>query len=424
MSFRTLFCLSAVILLAGAVTTAQADVPQLINYQGILTDPGTGEPVVGSTPAVISVYQGGTSMAGGTLVYTEDATLTTDDNGLFNHLIGSQATNADPEHTLSPSDFVTSDPLWVEVEIDGSPLLPRPQLVTVPYAMAVGTVDGSGGGVINGGISISGGELNLDHSSPGAGNILKGGDLFIHDFGTENTFIGRNAGNLTMTGDRNTASGEFAFHSNTTGCRNTASGYFALYSNTTGHENTASGYVALWNNTTGSCNTAVGNGANVSAGNLFNATAIGHGANVNASNKIRLGNSEITVIEGQVAYTFTSDKNDKENFRPVDGDEVLSKIRGLELTSWNYIGQDPQQFRHYGPVAQEFFAAFGQDDVGTIGKPTTINSGDMAGILMIAVQTLEKRTAKVEAIKAQNEDLRAQIAELHHLVDQLLEQNR
>jgi len=55
---------------------------------------------------------------------------------------------------------------------------------------------------------------------------------------------------------------------------------------------------------------------------------------------------------------------------------VLSKISQLTLTSWNYIGHDPQQFRHYGPVAQEFFAAFGHDGVGTIGTPTTINSGD------------------------------------------------
>jgi hypothetical protein len=44
-------------------------------------------------------------------------------------------------------------------------------------------------------------------------------------------------------------------------------------------------------------------------------------------------------------------------------------------------------------VAQEFFAAFGHDGVGTIGTDTTINSGDMEGIL-IAVQALEKRTAE------------------------------
>ena len=114
----------------------------------------------------------------------------------------------------------------------------------------------------------------------------------------------------------------------------------------------------------------------------------------------------------------------KENFRAVDGDEVLQKIREFDLTSWNYIGQDPRQFRHYGPVAQEFFAAFGHDDVGTVGTPTTINSGDLAGILMIAVQALEKRTDEVAEIKAQNADLRTQIEELRNLVDRLLEENR
>jgi hypothetical protein len=130
---------------------------------------------------------------------------------------------------------------------------------------------------------------------------------------------------------------------------------------------------------------------------------------VNASNKIRLGDINITVIEGQVAYTFTSDKNQKEGFRPVDGEQVLEKIGRMNLTSWNYIGHDPQQFRHYGPVAQEFFAAFGHDGVGTIGTPTTINSGDMEGVLLIAVQALEKRTAE-------NAELRARIDALERLV--------
>src|SRR4030095_9498179 len=113
----------------------------------------------------------------------------------------------------------------------------------------------------------------------------------------------------------------------------------------------------------------------------------------------------------------------KENFRPVDGEAVLGKIRGLALTSWNFIGHDPKAFRHYGPMAQDFFAAFGHDDVGQIGSETTINAGDMAGILMSAVQALEKRTAVLQqkeeqmatqaqelaALKAQNARLRAAV---------------
>ena len=47
-------------------------------------------------------------------------------------------------------------------------------------------------------------------------------------------------------------------------------------------------------------------------------------------------------------------------------------------------------------MAQDFFAAFGNDSVGKIGTETTINSGDIAGILMIAIKALEKRTAELK----------------------------
>ena len=69
-----------------------------------------------------------------------------------------------------------------------------------------------------------------------------------------------------------------------------------------------------FNNTIGNFNTASGVATNVSAGNLTNATAIGNFAIVNASNKVRLGNTAVTVIEGQVAFTSSSDKTKKENF--------------------------------------------------------------------------------------------------------------
>jgi Chaperone of endosialidase len=215
-----------------------------------------------------------------------------------------------------------------------------------------------------------------------------------------------------ITGGLNTASGVDALANNTIGNFNSASGHSALLTNTTGSLNTASGYQALISNTTGTSNTAIGAFANVSAGNLTNATAIGNFATVDTSNKIRLGNTAITVIEGQVAFTSSSDKTKKENFQPVDGEAVLGKIRGFELSSWNFMGHDPKQFRHYGPMAQDFFAAFGYDGVGQIGSETTINSGDMAGILMIAVQALEKRTAELKQKEAQIAVLASKVEEL------------
>ena len=199
----------------------------------------------------------------------------------------------------------------------------------------------------------------------------------------------------------NTSLGINALGTNTTGSLNNATGASALQRNATGTNNTASGVQTLFTNTTGSFNTAIGNGADVTAENLNNATAIGANALVNAINKARLGNGAVTVIEGQVPFTAVSDKTKKENFQPVDGEAVLQKIRGFELTTWNFIGHDLKEFRHYGPMAQDFFAAFGHDGVGQIGSETTINSGDMAGILMIAVQALEKRTAELKQKEAQ-----------------------
>jgi len=64
------------------------------------------------------------------------------------------------------------------------------------------------------------------------------------------------------------------------------------------------------------------------------------------------------------------------------------------------------------PVAQEFFAAFGDDGVGTIGTETTINIGDMAGIMMVAIQALEQRTDDLEL-------LRARVAELQQQNDEM-----
>jgi hypothetical protein len=93
---------------------------------------------------------------------------------------------------------------------------------------------------------------------PAAVLVTTGGTRFLHNFGANNTFLGSNAGNFTMTGGGNTASGDFALFSNTTGTNNTANGLAALQINTTGLDNVASGDFALANNTIGIRNTAIG----------------------------------------------------------------------------------------------------------------------------------------------------------------------
>jgi len=102
------------------------------------------------------------------------------------------------------------------------------------------------------------GNLVLGGSNATAGNILKGGATFIHNFGQDNTFVGVSAGNLTTTGVGNTAVGIRALGGNTSGLSNTAVGANALRNNTTGGANSALGWNALVSNSTGFNNTAFG----------------------------------------------------------------------------------------------------------------------------------------------------------------------
>ena len=114
------------------------------------------------------------------------------------------------------------------------------------------------------------GNINLTATTSSAtGVIFKGSNRFIHDFalaGTngDNTFIGNQSGNFSMTGSSgslgsyNVGVGAATLLSNTTGYRNTAIGTYALQNNTTGVNNTAVGQNASYSNTTGYNNTTMG----------------------------------------------------------------------------------------------------------------------------------------------------------------------
>ena len=105
------------------------------------------------------------------------------------------------------------------------------------------------------GVGAFQGNLELPATTPLTGQFEVNGARVLHSFGTDNTFLGRNAGNFTMTGSNNTAVGEDALESNTSGDRNTAVGEDALESNTSGDRNTAVGEDALEFNTEGDDNT-------------------------------------------------------------------------------------------------------------------------------------------------------------------------
>jgi hypothetical protein len=117
---------------------------------------------------------------------------------------------------------------------------------------------------------------------------------------------------------------------------------------------------------------------------------------------------------GSGAFSCSSSKFLKENFLAVDGEEVLARMRGVPVTTWNYIDEG-RQVRHLGPFAQDFRAAFG---LGT--NDTSIGMLDIDGVNFAAVKALETRTsqlqAEVDALKADRDQMARRLAELEALV--------
>jgi hypothetical protein len=147
--------------------------------------------------------------------------------------------------------------------------------------------------------------------------------------GYNNTASGSTALYFNYNGSGNTASGEQSLYFNEDGNYNTAAGENSLFQNTDGSYNTGFGKSAGSNNTTGSENTAIGYNADFSTNNLTHATALGSWASVNASNKVRIGSTSVTVIEGQVAWTFPSDARFKFNIHDenVPGLAFIEQLR-------------------------------------------------------------------------------------------------
>ena len=226
---------------------------------------------------------------------------------------------------------------------------------------------------------------SLSNITTGADNVAIGtGALQANTTGKGLTAIGDSAAYNTDIAAGiipNVAVGYKAMLSNTTGWNSVAVGYQALYKNTTGWSNVAVGPGALFNNNglnnagfgfntlasnlngyyniacgssalvnstgfqnsgfggyaiaslnAGNNNTGLGYGADVSTATMNNATVIGANAIVNADNKVRIGSSSVTVIEGQVAYTFPSDGRFKYNINDNDikGLDFILKLKPVE----------------------------------------------------------------------------------------------
>ena len=137
-------------------------------------------------------------------------------------------------------------------------------------------------------------------SSDGSGNTAVGSNAMrqgqTNTDGSYNTAVGVRALTNGDDGDYNTAIGASSIEK-VEGDNNSGLGNRTLFNTTTGDANTAVGSNAGDTNTTGSNNTLIGSNSDVGSNNLTNATAIGYNAIVDASNKIRLGDSNVTLVE-------------------------------------------------------------------------------------------------------------------------------
>ena len=113
--------------------------------------------------------------------------------------------------------------------------------------------------------------------------------------------------------------------------------------------------------------------------------------------------SGVTLASGAGAWATISDRNKKENFKELSGETVLGKLLTIPISEWNYKSQN-EQIRHIGPMAQDFYEAFG---LGISNK--TITTTDIDGINMLAIQALAQKTAGLEA---KNKELSEKIERL------------
>ncbi len=198
----------------------------------------------------------------------------------------------------------------------------------------------------------------------GDGNVAVGADvLYWNTEGSYNTASGWHSMALNTVGSSNTANGAFALRNNQ-GSENTANGYSSLMNNSEGYNNVANGSMALFTNTTGIFNTATGyqamylcetglansahgtyalsslkSGEFNSAFGPFaaafgspavvnNTTALGFGATPTASNQVRIGNSSVSSIGGQVSWSTLSDGRFKKDIKEdVAGLQFINQLR-------------------------------------------------------------------------------------------------
>ncbi|MFH1313121.1 MAG: tail fiber domain-containing protein [Candidatus Eisenbacteria bacterium] len=130
------YAFAGICLLAALVVTMASpgfgEIPKKINYQGRLVDSASGEPLPGTHSMTFKLYD---ALIDGTLLWSESRSVMGDSAGVVSVILGG----------VSPIDIPFDGVCWLEVEVDTEILVPRRELVSVPYAFHAADSDSLGG---------------------------------------------------------------------------------------------------------------------------------------------------------------------------------------------------------------------------------------------------------------------------------------
>jgi hypothetical protein len=118
----------------------------------------------------------------------------------------------------------------------------------------------------------------------------------------------------------------------------------------------------------------------------------------------------VKLTAGSGSWGSLSDRNAKTDIAPLDDGAILAKVAALPISTWRYKTETGA--RHIGPMAQDFYAAFGvgEDD-------RHITSIDEDGVALAAVKALHGEN---EALLARSAGQDRRIAKLEAAVRELL----
>lgn len=291
-----------------------------------------------------------------------------------------------------------------------------------------------------GNYNVSIGNNSLTLNTTGVNNVSIGhNSLSSHTLSDNNTSIGYNSCKSLITADRNVVIGTKAMElavtattsvaignecmsqgnnlignvgignealKLTTAGANTAIGRSSLLFSTTGQENVAVGYLAGANlaiNPAQSVFVGSGSGA---TGSYTNSTAVGYNAIVTASNYVRIGNTAVTQIGGQVAWSNLSDVRIKKNIKDIT--KGLDFIKSLRPVEYNISNNDTDIKEHWGLIAQELQEKIG-DSKGVLDVPE--NPDNMMSIAyteLVAplIKAIQEQQEQIESLKQEIQSIK------------------